>query len=206
MQSSVPVFTKGLTKGLTIYFVRHGETDWNAEQRYQGQTDIPLNAKGQGQAARNGRCLLEQVGRAPPMDFVASPLSRTVETMSIVRQAMGISPLTTPVDDRLKEQHFGHWEGQRWIDLPKTDPVGFAARQADIWGWLPTGGENYQMLTDRVVAWLATIKRDTIVVSHGNVSRTLRGIVLGLDHSAIPKLDCPQDKVLVLKDRTAVWI
>jgi broad specificity phosphatase PhoE len=202
MTSSLPA----LPPGLTIYFVRHGETDWNAEQRYQGQTDIPLNPKGRAQAARNGRCLLEQLGRTPATDFVASPLLRTVETMSIMRQSMGLVPLSTPTDDRLKEQHFGHWEGQRWVDLPKSDPDGFVARQADIWGWLPKGGENYQMVTDRILAWLETIARDTVVVSHGNVSRTLRGIVLGLDQIAVPKLECPQDKVLVLKGRTAVWI
>jgi broad specificity phosphatase PhoE len=195
-----------LHPGVTIYFVRHGETDWNAAQRYQGQTDIPLNAKGRAQAARNGRCLLENLGRAMTVDFVSSPLSRTRETMSIIRQTIGLMPLETPTDGRLKEQHFGHWEGQLWSELPTTDPSGFAARQADVWGWTPNGGENYQMLTDRVRPWLASIKRDTVVVSHGNVSRTVRGLVLGLDPIAIPKLECPQDKVLVLKDRTATWI
>jgi broad specificity phosphatase PhoE len=191
---------------VTLYFVRHGETDWNAAQRYQGQTDIELNDKGRGQAARNGRTLTEQFGRQIDLDFVASPLMRTVETMSIVRREMGLMPLASPTDDRLKEQHFGHWEGQVWGELPISDPVGFAARQADPWNWTPQGGENYSMVTARVAAWLAGIQRDTVVVSHGNVSRTLRGLLLDLDQSDIPKLACPQDKVLVLTKGKAAWI
>jgi broad specificity phosphatase PhoE len=191
---------------VTLYFIRHGETDWNAAQRYQGQTDIPLNDKGRGQAARNGSCLIERLGPQPDADFVASPLMRTVETMSIVRREMGLRPLSTPTDDRLMEQHFGHWEGQMWSELPTSDPEGFAARQADAWNWMPRGGENYPMVTTRVEAWLAGVKRDTVVVSHGNVSRTLRGILLGLDQTEIPKLPCPQDKILVLTKGQALWL
>jgi broad specificity phosphatase PhoE len=202
MQCLVPV----LPCGLTIYFVRHGQTDWNKAQRYQGQTDVPLNDTGRAQAARNGRQLRERLGISPAVDFIASPLLRTVETMALVRREMSLTPLATATDDRLKEQHFGHWEGQLWSELPNSDPEGFAARQADMWGWTPRGGENYQMVADRVLAWLQTLERNTVVVSHGNVSRTLRGLMLGLDTTAIPQLECPQDKVLVLRARQSEWM
>jgi broad specificity phosphatase PhoE len=196
-----------LPTGVTLYFVRHGETDWNKAQRYQGQTDIPLNDTGRGQAARNGAVLKEVLGqRLSEFDFVASPLLRTAETMQIMRRELGLPIDAFRRDDRLKEQHFGHWEGIVWGDLKHVDPVGLAARQADTWNWTPRGGENYAMLIARVAPWLATVERDTIAVSHGNVSRSVRGLLLGLDTKAVPKLEVPQDKVLRLMDGRAAWI
>ena len=62
--------------GVTIYFVRHGQTDWNAERRFQGQLDIPLNDTGRAQAARNGAALARVIGDSAGFDFVSSPLSR----------------------------------------------------------------------------------------------------------------------------------
>lgn len=191
----------------TIYFIRHGETDWNRVQRYQGQTDIPLNDTGRAQAARNGRLLRDVLGAtATDFDFVASPLARTVETMAIVRTNMGLEPHSFATDDRLKEQNFGHWEGLTWGELPVLDPEGFVARMTDTWNWTPHGGENYPMVLARVAPWLEGLCRDTIVVSHGNISRTVRGILLGLDPAVIPKLDVPQDKVLRLTPDNAEWL
>jgi broad specificity phosphatase PhoE len=196
-----------LRSGITLYFVRHGETDWNASQRYQGQTDIPLNDKGRAQAARNGRALAEYLGgRAESLHFVASPLSRTVETMQIIRHGLGLAGDMFTRDDRLKEQHFGAWEGIVWGDLPKLDPEGFTARQADTWNWSPRGGENYAALQARVEPWLDSLTRDTLTVAHGNVGRVVRGLVLRLDKQAVTKLEAPQDRVLKLAGSTSDWI
>lgn len=196
-----------LPSGVTLYFIRHGETDWNRAQRYQGQTDIPLNDTGRGQAARNGRLLKDVIGRdMAAFDFVASPLLRTAETMQIVRREMDLPTDAFRRDDRLMEQHFGHWEGVVWADLHHVDPDGFAARQADTWNWTPRGGESYAILVHRVAAWLDTVTRDTVAVSHGNISRTVRGLLLGLDKHAVPKLEVPQDKVLRLRDGRGDWI
>ncbi len=200
-----------LQSGLTLYFVRHGETDWNVAQRYQGQTDIPLNDTGRGQAARNGRALAEYLGvRARTLHFVASPLSRTVETMQIMRQTLGLPVDDFARDDRLMEQHFGHWEGVVWGDLPRVDPEGFEARKADSWHWLPRGGESYVMLQARVETWLSSLAQDTVVVAHGNVGRVVRGLVLRLEKQSVTKLEAPQDRVLKLtRDagaETLMWI
>ena len=196
-----------LAAGVTLYYVRHGETDWNVAQRYQGQRDIPLNANGRTQAARNGKALLEKLGpEAEAMDFVASPLARARETMEIVRREMGLAPHAYRLDTRLSEINYGHWEGEYWHELPTTDPEGFAARAADLWGWQPKGGESYSMLSDRVALWLADMKRDAVVVSHGGVSRALRGIVLKLTSTDIFRLEVPQDKILVIRDGSASWL
>jgi probable phosphoglycerate mutase len=193
--------------GVTLYIVRHGETDWNRAQRYQGQTDIPLNATGRTQASRNGERLRDLLGaRAADIDWVASPLTRTLETMRLARAAIPLAPDAFARDDRLKEQHFGHWEGQLWHELPHVDPEGFAARAADTWSWTPRGGENYDMLMARTAAFLSTIERDTVIVTHGNVSRVLRGLLLGLDRRAVPKLEVPQDTLWRYAGGTGTWV
>ncbi len=186
-----------LPLGVTLYFIRHGETDWNRAQRYQGQTDIPVNDYGRRQAQRNGAVLRDLLrGRLDEVDFVASPLSRTTETMQIVRRELGLEQEPFARDHRLLESHFGHWEGQLWSELPRIDPEGFEARKADTWNWTPRGGENYPMVEERVRAWVVGLRRTTIAVSHGNISRSLRGVLLNLDTAAVPKLEVPQDRIL----------
>lgn len=186
-----------LPLGVTLYFIRHGETDWNRAQRYQGQTDIPVNDFGRRQAQRNGAVLRNLLrGRLDEVDFVASPLSRTTETMQIVRRELGLEQEPFARDHRLLESHFGHWEGQLWSELPRIDPEGFEARKADTWNWTPRGGENYPMVEERVRAWVVGLRRTTIAVSHGNISRSLRGVLLNLDTAAVPKLEVPQDRIL----------
>jgi probable phosphoglycerate mutase len=196
-----------LKAGITLYFVRHGETDWNAVRRYQGQTDTPLNDRGRGQAARNGRELGRILdGTVASFDFVASPLQRTADTMWIIRREMGLEPDAFARDDLLKEINFGHWEGQIWDELPNTDPQEFAARKADPYGWRPRNGESYEDLAKRVGNWIARLERDTVAVSHGGVSRVVRGHVLGLDWGEIHALDVPQDKILRLRHGEQAWL
>ncbi len=197
-----------LKSGVTLYFVRHGETDWNATQRYQGQTDIPLNDKGRGQAARNGRTLDAHLGaRAPSLDFVASPLSRASETMAIVRREMGLAADDFRRDIRLQEQNYGHWEGQLWSDLPKTDPEGYAAREQDKWNWQPRNGESYAMLAERIGGWIRSVERDSIVASHGAVSRALRALILpDMPRNAVAGLEVPQDKVMIVQAGAIAWL
>jgi probable phosphoglycerate mutase len=196
-----------LKSGVTLYFVRHGETDWNRAGRYQGQRDIPLNGTGRAQAARNGRVLAEVLGGgAAVLDYVASPLSRARETMEIMRTELMLPPLDYRTDDRLREIHYGHWEGRLWQELPHTDPEGYAARLADPWNWQPVGGESYRMLSERVARWLKEIRHDAIVVAHGGVSKVLRGLVLRLEGVDVAQLPVPQDKVLLVQDRSIRWL
>src|SRR5262245_43535713 len=185
--------------GVTIYFVRHGQTDWNLAQRYQGQRDIPLNATGRVQAARNGRALALALGSsAGALDYVASPLVRARETMEIMRREIGLPARSYRTDHRLREIAYGDWEGELWGELPFKDPQGFAAREADKWGWQPRGGESYAALSARVAAWLGEADRSVVVAAHGGVMRVLRGLCGKLGPAAIFALDVPQDKILVI--------
>ncbi len=192
--------------GITLYFVRHGETDWNAERRYQGQRDIPLNERGREQARRNGRTLAAHSALLATCAFVASPLGRARETMDILRTAMGLSPSGYGLDERLKELSYGAWEGQLQDELPVIDPQGWQARTLDPFRWRPTGGESYADLLERSARWVDGLAADTIVASHGGVSRVLRGHVLGLDLASVPELESPQDRVLVLRKGEMRWL
>lgn len=195
-----------MQRGTTLYFIRHGETDWNATGRYQGQMDIPLNARGRSQAARNGRVLEEMLADPAALDYVSSPLGRARETMEIVRRELMLPAGGYRIDDRLREAHYGVWEGQLWDDLRVTDAEGVAARGADPFHWQPSGGESYAQLALRVAPWLDGITRDTVVASHGGVSRVVRGALLGLELRRVPRLEVPQDRILVLRDGEQQWL
>ena len=161
----------------TLYFARHGETDWNRERRLQGQHDIPLNALGRVQASRSGellRGLLERDGRpAAEYDYVSSPLGRARETMELMRAAMGLDPEAYRTDARLMEMSFGRWEGFTFAELRAREAAALAERERDKWGFVLPGGESYAQLQVRVRAWYETMERDSVVSAHGGVCRAL---------------------------------
>jgi probable phosphoglycerate mutase len=160
-----------------LYFVRHGETDWNREQRLQGQHDIPLNALGRVQASRCGtvlRDLLERDGRPiASYDYVSSPLGRARETMELMRAEMGLDPAAYRTDARLMEMSFGRWEGFTFAELQAREARALAERERDKWGFVLPGGESYAQLQVRVRAWYDNVERDSVVSAHGGVCRVL---------------------------------
>ena len=192
--------------GLTLYVIRHGETDWNAERRYQGQADIPLNDTGRAQAKRNGETLATLHLDPSRLDFVASPLDRARETMHIVRAALGLPLSDYRVDPALMELSYGHWQGVLQQDLPDVDPEGLKARNADPLHWRPRGGESYADLLQRTKSWLENITGDTVIAAHGGTARTLQALILDLEPTRVPTLAAPQDKVLGLQRETRTWL
>ncbi len=162
-----------------LYFVRHGETDWNAERRLQGQHDIPLNDLGRTQAVHAGKVLRDLFGRdgrdPESFEYVASPLARARETMELMRTALGLDARRYRTDPRLAELSFGRWEGFTFAELKARDPqtLALAAREHDKWSFVPPGGESYAQLLVRVREWHASVARDTVVAAHGGVARTL---------------------------------
>lgn len=160
-----------------LYYVRHGETDWNVEQRLQGHRDTALNARGRSQAAHCGgvlRGLLAREGRAPAdCAYVSSPLVRARETMELVRATLDLDPGAYDLDDRLIEISFGAWEGMTLSEIAARSPEALAERERDKWGFTPPGGESYRAVTARVGGWYASLARDTVVAAHGGVARGL---------------------------------
>lgn len=189
----------------TIYFIRHGETDWNRDRRYQGQKDIPLNETGRAQARRNGVALRTFLPAIATARFVASPLGRTRETMEIIRTELGLAPTGYDVDPGIQELSYGVWEGTLQDDLTTSDPEGVAARAKDPFRWRPDAGESYADLFARVSGWANAIDEDCVIVSHGGVSRCLRAHMLGFAPETIPVLESPQDRILILSDGAMRW-
>lgn len=190
------------------YFVRHGQTGWNAELRLQGQADTDMSELGRSQAVRNGRRLADLIDRPEEFDFVASPLKRTRETMELIRREMGLPVSDYRTDARLMEVHFGDWQGFTYAELEQRQPGSTAARLTDKWGFIGPGegGENYQMLLDRVKPWYDALQQPTVCVTHGGVLRILFRLVQGMPEANAADMDILQDRVLRLRDNRLEWL
>ncbi len=164
-----------------LILIRHGETDWNRELRFQGHIDVPLNDTGHEQARRLGLALAHE----PVRHIVCSDLLRTQQTAAPAAQQLGL-PVRTTVT--LREQAFGVGEGLRAEEIREKHP--------EAWdGWLRfeadrslPGGESTRQFHGRVMQALADIAAQyaggpVLVVTHGGVLdmvwRTVHG--LGLD-------------------------
>lgn len=190
----------------TVYYIRHGETAWNAAGRFQGSQDIPLNETGRAQAAHAGGLLAELIARAghapDRLAFVASPLQRARLTMELVRGRLALPPDGFGLDDRLREIGWGHWEGSTLQQQRQSHPEIFASREIDKWGVPPPGGESYAAVTLRMRDWYASLAGDTVAVAHGG---TARALMVALDILAPPAAAdqvIAQGAVYVFRDGT----
>lgn len=193
-----------------LIFIRHGETDWNAEGRLQGRQDIALNARGEYQAANAGRKLLSLLGPQRVADsalpYISSPLVRARRTMEIARATIGLDPAAYDLDEGLVELSFGAWEGKTWPQVRQIELQAALAREADKWNTLPPEGESYAMLTERMRPWLDAHAGDCVVVSHGGVARALMVILAGLAPERAAVTDIWQGRLLVFEGGRFIWI
>ncbi|MFN3889063.1 MAG: histidine phosphatase family protein [Beijerinckiaceae bacterium] len=193
-----------------LVFLRHGETDWNAEGRLQGRQDIPLNAKGRHQAEVAGRTVARILGpaglRSPDLAFLCSPLTRARQTMEIARAAMGLPVHDYTLDDRLVELTFGEWEGLTWPEVKAREPSAASWREGDKWRFTPPKGESYAMLAERLLPWIESIDRDAVVVSHGGVARALMATLAGMPEERAALADIWQGRALVFHNGRFNWI
>jgi alpha-ribazole phosphatase/probable phosphoglycerate mutase len=154
----------------TLLLIRHGQTEWNNQGRYTGQSDIPLNSTGREQARR----LALELGDNPPDVIVSSDLIRARETADLIAAACGL-PVTS--DPRLREIDQGAWEGMQFSDIKAEYGREFADRLADPLLVAPPQGETVGQVRDRVMAAV----RD-LLQAHGGrrVAIVAHGLVLAL--------------------------
>ena len=154
---------------MRIYFLRHGETDWNVAKRIQGRTDISLNPNGVNQAKR-WRPFFDRIALA---GVYSSSLSRAMETAKL---ASNRAPC---IIDGLNERHYGDWEGRVWTEIAGHDPnFDLHWRRPDS---SPPGGESRLQMHSRVQSAMDSIvashdlNSELLVVAHGGSGKAVLG-------------------------------
>lgn len=180
-----------------LYLVRHGQTLWNTEARFQGQFDSPLTELGRDQAMRIGRALAAEIGtRNEPIRAYVSPLGRTRATAELIGRSLPMSIMEEP---SLMEVHFGDWEGLTREDILSRFGSDQSIRPID-WHFQAPGGETLDVVLARVSAWYAKAEAPAVIITHGIISRLVRGIYAGLGHDEMLTLPVSQDGYFRLDD------
>jgi broad specificity phosphatase PhoE len=182
-----------------IYLIRHGQTEFNREDRVQGRVDSPLTALGREQARAMGARLAALVRDEPgEWRLETSPLGRARQTAAILAEIAGLPE--PRIDERLIEVGYGVFEGltRDEVDAGWPEYVGMNG----IFGRAPDG-ESFEALSARVGDWLAEAQarpahQRSVAVTHAGVSRTMRGLYLGLDVEAMRRMDKPQGVIFRL--------
>ncbi|WP_244487979.1 histidine phosphatase family protein [Aureimonas sp. Leaf454] len=191
-----------------LVLCRHGQTDWNAEGRLQGQEEIDINERGRAEARRNGRRLAERLGAAASsFRFLASPMRRTRETMRLVRAEMGLDPEAYETDPRLVELSFGDWQGSTLQEVEAREPTAIIEREAGKWTFRPPGerAESYDMLAARVAPVFAELDRPTVMIAHGGTIRSFLKLYTGLDAATAAHRPIPQDRFIEVENGVMHW-
>ncbi len=183
-----------------VYYCRHGQTDWNRENRLQGHSDIPLNDKGCEQARAYGLTLRNLKIDWPRVSLFVSPLSRAQETLDLILDEIGgteISPLT---DDRLIELDLGSWNGMTIDDVRREYPEEWDSRRVNPWTSPVPDGESYADAEPRLRAFAMGLTGPSLVVGHGGTGRVLRGLLSHGDPAEFLKHGTRQDRIYVLEN------
>jgi probable phosphoglycerate mutase len=181
-----------------IFLLRHGQTEYNAEGRIQGQCDSTLTPLGREQARILGLILRQNLADADGFELVSSPLGRTMATAEIVREAAGIgAPLAT--DALLLEIGCGSWETRLRSFCREEAGVGPEVSFIDTWRHHCPDGESYEAAMDRARRWLEWAEgRKVVAVAHGIIGIFLRGLYVGLPEEVMSTMPVPQDRVFRL--------
>jgi probable phosphoglycerate mutase len=187
-----------------IYYIRHGETAWNAAGRLQGAQDTALNDLGREQAVQAGHILSDLLARDGrdkwELPYVSSPLLRARTTMELMRGALELPLAQYATDDRLREIGYGKWEGFTLAEMQAADPVFFARRLVDKWRVAPEGGETYEAVQRRMSEWYGQVNTDTVVVAHGGTARALMVALAFETPESAADLPIAQGAVYVFSD------
>ncbi|MCK4442828.1 MAG: histidine phosphatase family protein, partial [Sulfurovaceae bacterium] len=153
----------------TIILVRHGETIWNKEGRFQGRLNSPLTKKGELQAKENSFKLKKNIENINDIKIFSSPLGRARDTAYIICDELGISRDRIIFDDRIIEFNYGIFEGETKEDMMKRQE--FQDREANKWSYQIENGESYEMVQNRVIDFLDDINDEIVIlVAHEMVN------------------------------------
>lgn len=179
-----------------IWFLRHGQTEWNRAYRLQGQLDSPLTSQGIAEAQRQALILPPILAQKP--DVFVSPLGRARQTADI---ALGHTPYQT--DPRLMEIHAGAWQGMLRADIMAARPdwASTGPSALEIYE-AAEGGEGLNAFEARIIDFLGDLTGPSVIVAHGLLGQVLRAIVRGMDPRAAGALSNQQGCVYLLENGT----
>ena len=176
-----------------LAIIRHGHTEWNRAGQIQGSTDIPLDEE-----AIAG---LEKL-KLPPewqgADLVSSPLQRAVQTARLIS---GQEPNRIPA---LTEMDWGDWEGKKGLELKAIPDSGFRDIENWEWDYRPPKGESPADVRDRLMAWVATLKGDTVAVCHIGIMRVLMAQATGWEFSGPAPFRVKRNRLFILSVQDGV--
>jgi broad specificity phosphatase PhoE len=180
--------------------IRHGETDWNVNGRWQGQASVPLNALGQQQAAITA-AYLSTLGVAYTAIY-ASDLSRAAVTAALIAQKIGLS---VQHDPRLREIDVGEWQGLTEEEVRAWDAERLAQVRRDPQAAVRPSGESWQQVSDRAMSVMRELHRrhptgEVLVVSHGGTIRSVLS-ALALAFPSAPLGNCSRTLLSAAADQ-----
>lgn len=179
-----------------IWLLRHGQTEWNAQRRIQGQLESPLTALGIEQAHRQAALMGDILALDP--DCFCSPLGRAQQTAKIALKGTDFK-----TDTRLAEANAGLWQGQtldevriKWPDLFHANP-----HNLDLFCVAPES-EGFQAFQARIADFLGDLTGPSVIVAHGLLGQVIRGLTRGLGRTEMGALPNQQGCVYLLDNGT----
>ena len=170
---------------LRLYFMRHGETVWNTERRYQGMTDIELSEEG----LRQAECAAKRFKNIKIDKIYASPLKRAMKTAEKIAAEKGLEIIS---EDDFREIHFGEWEGKTVPELTEKYGESYTnfIREPHKYGFPGEGSvENViNRIKPGIDRLIAEDKGNVLIVSHGGIIRLMIMYIMGLDSSWFTKM------------------
>jgi len=188
-----------------IYLLRHGQTEWNVEGRYQGQLDSPLTALGEEQARRNTLKLQKYVD-IKTVKLFSSPLGRAKDTAEIIAKFNRMDSSDIIFNEDLQEFNYGIFEGKTKEYCKKVYAKEFSEREANKFSYVLEGGESYVKVFERLMRWLSSVQDEEVivVVAHEMINRALRGIYCSLTTDEMLTLRQANDVLIKLENRKEI--
>lgn len=186
-----------------IYLLRHGETVFNTQGRYQGELDSPLTIEGMDQVKSISRLLKVVIDDPDEWEIISSPLGRAMESTKIICETIGFDFNKVTTDERLKEVSVGSWAGLTTQEIEASWPELIKNTDSYNWYFNSPNGESYDAVVERVSDWLESVKNreKVIAVSHGLTGRVLRGVYNHLKKDQALMLEVSQNTFFKLTNQ-----
>lgn len=180
---------------MLLILVRHGETIWNREHRYQGHLDAPLTEKG----LKEAKLVAAELSKEKIDLFYSSPLGRAVATGKEINKFHKIKLI---LRDVLEEINYGEYEGRTLKEIDEQNPDWKIERTTNRYYAKPPNGESYAELEERLKPFIEEILEKTstvLIVAHANVNKALIRLILNLDKEEVSYLYQPNNCIYFIE-------